>query len=44
MTHNKTQCSTTEDIASMNLQMNESGSATGHLKITAFHHKIIVMD
>ena len=44
MTYNKIQSSTTEDITSMNLQINESGSATGHLKITALYHKNLVMD
>ena len=33
-----------EDITSMNLQKNESGSATGHLKITALYHNNLVMD
>ena len=44
MTHNKMQCLTTKYIMNMNLQMNESGFATGHLKINAFHHKNLVMD
>ena len=44
MTYNKIQSLTIEDITSMNLQINESGSATKHLKITALHHKNLVMD
>ena len=44
MTHNKIQSSTIEDIRSMNLQINESGSATKHLKISSLNHKNIVMD
>ena len=44
MTYNKIQSSTTEGITSMNLQINESGSATKHLKITTLHHKNLVMD
>ena len=44
MTYNKIQSSTTEGITSMNLQINESSSPTKHLKITALHHKNIVMD
>ena len=44
MTHNKMRILITEDITSMNLQKNESDSATKHLKITASHHKNLVMD
>ena len=44
MTYNNIQSSTIEGITSMNLQINESGSATKHLKITALHHKNLVMD
>ena len=44
MTYNKIQISTTEGITSMKLQINESGSTTKHLKITALHHKNLVMD
>ena len=44
MTYNKIQSSTIEDITSMNLQINESGSATKHLKIIALHQKNLVMD
>ena len=44
MTHNKIQSSTTKDITSMNLQINESGSAIEDLKITVFHQKNLVMD
>ena len=44
MKYNKIQSSTTEGITSMNLQKNESGSATKNLKITASHHKNLVMD
>ena len=44
MTHNKMQSLITEDIMSMNLQKNESGSTTKHLKIIASHHKNLVMD
>ena len=44
MTHNKIQSSTTKDITSMNLQINESGSAIEDLKITVFYHKNLVMD
>ena len=44
MTHNKVQNSTTKDIMSMNLQINESGSTTEHLKITTLHQKNIVID
>ena len=44
MTYNKIQSSTTKDIMSMNLQINESGYATKHLKITTLHHTNLVMD
>ena len=44
MTHNKMQILITKDITSMNLQKNECGSTTKHLKIIASHHKNIVMD
>ena len=44
MTHNKIQSSITEDIMSMNLQINDFGSTTKHLKITTLHHKNLVMD
>ena len=44
MIHNKMQSLITEDTTSMNLQKNESGSATKHLNIIRSHHKNIVMD
>ena len=44
MTYNKIQSSTTEGITSMNLQINESGSATKDWKITKLDHKNLVMD
>ena len=44
MTYNKIQSSITEGITSMNLQVNELGSVTNYLMITALYHKNLVMD
>ena len=44
MTYNKIQSSIIEGITSMNLQVNELGSVTKYLMITALYHKNLVMD